>query len=182
MKVVRINKTKRLLAAGELAVGAIIGSPAPELVEAAAVAGFDFVTFDAEHEPLDDSQLVDLIRAAEAFDITPIVRVPKDPDRLLRLLDAGASMDLATIRPTAPDPVWAAAATGVYPARNGIRSAAFYLAHGDDRQVDLLPDHCFSHALVQLGLVHDLPNTSAAWHASFFGIAIPSRPARCRSL
>lgn len=90
MNAVRINKTKRMLAAGELAVGAVIGSPAPELVEVAAVAGFDFVTFDAEHEPLDDSQLVHLIRAAEAFDITPIVRVPKDPDRLLRLLDAGA--------------------------------------------------------------------------------------------
>jgi 4-hydroxy-2-oxoheptanedioate aldolase len=90
LNVVRINKTKRKLAAGELAIGAIIGSPAPELVEVAAVAGFDFVTFDAEHEPLDDSQLVHLIRAAEAFDITPIVRVPKDPDRLLRLLDAGA--------------------------------------------------------------------------------------------
>jgi 2-keto-3-deoxy-L-rhamnonate aldolase RhmA len=90
MSVVRINKTKRLLAAGEIAVGAVVGSPAPELVEVAAVAGFDFVTFDAEHEPLDDSELVQLIRAAEAFDITPIVRVPKDPDRLLRLLDAGA--------------------------------------------------------------------------------------------
>jgi 2-keto-3-deoxy-L-rhamnonate aldolase RhmA len=90
LNVVRINKTKRKLAAGELAIGAVIGSPAPELVEVAAVAGFDFVTFDAEHEPLDDSQLVHLIRAAEAFDITPIVRVPKDPDRLLRLLDAGA--------------------------------------------------------------------------------------------
>jgi 4-hydroxy-2-oxoheptanedioate aldolase len=87
---VRINKTKRLLASRKLAVGAVVGSPAPELVEVAAVAGFDFVTFDAEHEPLDDGQLVNLIRAAEAFDITPIVRVAKDPDRLLRLLDAGA--------------------------------------------------------------------------------------------
>ena len=90
MNVVRINKTKKKLAAGELAIGAVIGAPAPELVELAAVAGFDFVTFDAEHEPLGDDQLVQLIRAAEAFDITPIVRVPKDPDRLLRLLDAGA--------------------------------------------------------------------------------------------
>jgi 4-hydroxy-2-oxoheptanedioate aldolase len=90
LNVVRINKTKRALTAGELTVGAVIGSPAPELVEVAAVAGFDFATFDAEHEPLDDGQLVTLIRAAEAFDITPIVRVPKDPDRLLRLLDAGA--------------------------------------------------------------------------------------------
>jgi 2-keto-3-deoxy-L-rhamnonate aldolase RhmA len=90
LNIVRINKTKRALVAGKLALGAVIGSPAPELVEIAAVAGFDFVTFDAEHEPLDDGQLVTLIRAAEAFDITPIVRVPKDPDRLLRLLDAGA--------------------------------------------------------------------------------------------
>jgi staphyloferrin B biosynthesis citrate synthase len=90
LDIVRINKTKRMLAAGELAVGAVIGAPAPELVEVAAVAGFDFVTFDAEHEPLDDSQLVNLIRAADAFDITPIVRVAKDPDRLLRVLDAGA--------------------------------------------------------------------------------------------
>lgn len=90
MNVVRINKTKRKLAAGEIAVGAVLASPAPELVEVAAVAGFDFVTFDAEHEPLDDSELVHLIRAAEAFDITPIVRVPKGPDRLLRVLDAGA--------------------------------------------------------------------------------------------
>src|SRR4051812_17902544 len=82
-----------------------------------------------------------------------------------RLLDAGASMDLATVRPTAPDPVWAAAATGVYPARNGVRSAAAYFAPGDQRPIDLLPDHCFSHALVHLGLVRDVPNTSAAWQA-----------------
>ncbi|MCC6533374.1 MAG: siderophore biosynthesis protein SbnG [Burkholderiales bacterium] len=90
INVVRVNKTKQALKAGKPTVGAIVASPAPELVEIAAVAGFDFVTFDAEHEPLDDAQLVDLIRAADAFDITPIVRVPKDPDRLLRLLDAGA--------------------------------------------------------------------------------------------
>ena len=42
-----------------------------------------------------------------------------------RVLDSGASMDLATIRPTQPDPVWAAVATGMYPAKNGVRSAAF---------------------------------------------------------
>src|SRR5690242_11935069 len=60
-----------------------------------------------------------------------------------RLLDGGASMDLATIRPTQPDPVWAAVATGTYPAKNGIRSAASYLAGGDTRPIDLLPDDCF---------------------------------------
>jgi hypothetical protein len=82
-----------------------------------------------------------------------------------RLLDVGASMDLATIRPTQVDPVWAAVATGMYPAKNGVRSGASYFAGGDDRAVDLLPDHCFSHILVRLGVVRDQPNSSAAWRA-----------------
>ena len=56
-------------------------------------------------------------------------------------------------------------ATGMYPAQNGVRSAAAYYAPGDDRPIDLLPDHCFSHALVRLGLVRDVPNSSAAWQA-----------------
>jgi hypothetical protein len=85
-----------------------------------------------------------------------------------RLLDAGASMDLATIRPTQPDPVWVAAATGMYPVKNGVRSAATYFARGDDRAVDLLPDHCFSHVLVRLGIVRDEANTSAEWRARPF--------------
>ncbi|HMC76259.1 MAG TPA: alkaline phosphatase family protein [Vicinamibacterales bacterium] len=84
-----------------------------------------------------------------------------------RMLDinSGASMDLATIRPTQPDPVWAAVATGMYPAKNGVRSAASYFGRGDDRPLDLLPDHCFSHILVRLGIVRDQPNSSAAWRA-----------------
>ena len=80
-----------------------------------------------------------------------------------RLLDAGASMYLATVRPTQPGPVWAAAATGMYPAKNGVQSAALYYARGDSRPIHLLPDHCFSHALVQFGAIRAEPNTSAAW-------------------
>jgi Type I phosphodiesterase / nucleotide pyrophosphatase len=82
-----------------------------------------------------------------------------------RLLDVGASMDLATIRPTHPDPVWAAAATGEYPVKNGVRSAGAYYAWGDARAIDILPDHCFSHILVRLGIVRDEPNSSAALRA-----------------
>jgi hypothetical protein len=82
-----------------------------------------------------------------------------------RLLDAGASMDLATIRPTHPDPVWAAAATGMYPVKNGVRSAAAYYAWGDTRGIDILPDHCFSHILVRLGIVRDEPNSSGELRA-----------------
>jgi hypothetical protein len=82
-----------------------------------------------------------------------------------RLLDGGAVLDLATIRPTQPDPVWAAVATGMYPAGNGVRSAARYFALGDARGIDLLPDHCLSHALVRLGFVTDRPESSSGWGA-----------------
>jgi predicted AlkP superfamily phosphohydrolase/phosphomutase len=82
-----------------------------------------------------------------------------------RVLDSGASMVLATIRPTQPDPVWTAVATGMYPAKNGVRSAASYYAPGDTQPVDLLPAHCFSHVLVRLGVVRNEPNSSAAWRA-----------------
>jgi len=83
-----------------------------------------------------------------------------------RLLDSGASLDLATIRPTQPDPVWAAVATGMYPAKNGVRSATSYYAGPDSSAIDLLPDHCVSQALVRLGLVRNEPKSSSAWQAS----------------
>jgi predicted AlkP superfamily phosphohydrolase/phosphomutase len=82
-----------------------------------------------------------------------------------RLVEKGASMDLATVRPTQADPVWAAVATGMYPSKNGIRSAASYYSRSDERMVDLLPDHCFSHALVHLGFIRDEANASNTWRA-----------------
>ena len=86
----RQNKTKAKAAAGQMALGAMLSYHSPETVEILGAAGFDFVTFDLEHEAFDELALVHSIRAAEAFDLTPIVRVPNDPDLILRLLDAGA--------------------------------------------------------------------------------------------
>jgi 2-keto-3-deoxy-L-rhamnonate aldolase RhmA len=87
---VRLNRAKALLDVGEIAVGAGIASDLVELIEAAAAAGFNLVAFDADHEPLDDTQLAGLIRAADGFDLAPIVRLARDPSRILRLLDLGA--------------------------------------------------------------------------------------------
>ena len=81
------------------------------------------------------------------------------------LLDRGASMYLATVRPTQPDPVWATVATGMYPARHGVRSAARYYARGDVRPIHLLPDGCYAHALVRLGAIRSEPYTSDGWGA-----------------
>ncbi len=81
-----------------------------------------------------------------------------------KILDGGASMHLATIRPTQPGPVWTAVATGKLPVHNGVRSAARYRARGGDR-FEVLPDYCFSHMLVRLGIVSEEPNDASALRA-----------------
>ncbi len=86
----RTNTTKAKVAGGDVAFGFGLSYPAPELVELASVLGFDFVTFDVEHEPMDEQTLVHMFRAAEAYGITPILRLAYDPGQVLRLLDAGA--------------------------------------------------------------------------------------------
>jgi len=66
-----------------------------------------------------------------------------------RIVDRGAVMDLATLKPTQAEPVWTAAATGKYPAKNGVRSnAVFRVSPADTETVDLLPDYCFAYGLV----------------------------------
>ncbi|MDQ3069999.1 MAG: alkaline phosphatase family protein [Acidobacteriota bacterium] len=74
-----------------------------------------------------------------------------------RVLERGATLDLASLKPTQPEPVWAAAATGKYPTGNGVRSAARFRAGRGEALVDILPDYCFAHALVYLGYVASQP-------------------------
>lgn len=65
------------------------------------------------------------------------------------LLDHGAVMDVATLKPTEAVPIWAAAVTGKYPPKNGVRSDAIYrVGADDDDPVNLLPDYCFARSLV----------------------------------
>jgi Type I phosphodiesterase / nucleotide pyrophosphatase len=83
-----------------------------------------------------------------------------------RLLDRGATIDLATLKPTQAEPVWAAAMTGKYPPKDGIRSNAIYRVRADDADpVDLLPDYCFAAALTYQGFLTAGGLTSAALRA-----------------
>lgn len=82
-----------------------------------------------------------------------------------RILDAGAVVDVATLRPTQAEPVWAAVATGKYPPKNGVRSAARYRVEPGGAQIDLLPDSCYAFGLLQFGLVQSVAQTSAEWRA-----------------
>ena len=79
-----------------------------------------------------------------------------------RLVDSGAAMHLATLRPTHPGPVWATVATGKYPPRHGVISTSTYKVSDDLAPLELLPDHCFAQALVFLGLLRESPASSAS--------------------
>lgn len=86
-----------------------------------------------------------------------------------RMLDRGAVMDLATLKPTQAEPVWAAAATGKYPSKNGVRSnAVFRMDPGEQDAVDLLPDYCFAYGLIQQGYVIRDPATAESLRARAF--------------
>ncbi|MCX6550152.1 MAG: alkaline phosphatase family protein [Acidobacteria bacterium] len=76
------------------------------------------------------------------------------------ILESGASMHVATIRPTQAGTVWTAVATGKLPYKNGVRSAALYYPLGGREALEILPDYCFSHILVYLGLVREQVHAS----------------------
>ena len=77
-----------------------------------------------------------------------------------RIIDQGAVLHLATLRPTQSEPVWSAVATGRHPIYNGVRSSAVYRALGST-PIRLLPDYCFAQALVTFGFLAEEPQTVA---------------------
>ena len=83
-----------------------------------------------------------------------------------RILDRGAAIDLVTLRPTEADPIWVAAATGKLAQQTGIRSREIYRVgdEGSD-EVDVLPDYCFSYALVTQGFVRAANHPSGSLQA-----------------
>jgi predicted AlkP superfamily phosphohydrolase/phosphomutase len=79
-----------------------------------------------------------------------------------KILDSGAAMHLATLRPTQPEPVWTTVATGKLPMKTGIRSSARYQLRAVSQPIELLPDYCFARALVRFGLVAEVMHTSTS--------------------
>ena len=57
--------------------GATVLSGSPMMVEALGHFGYDFVFIDAEHTPLEVTQLKELILAARFTGISPLVRVTR---------------------------------------------------------------------------------------------------------
>ena len=82
-----------------------------------------------------------------------------------RILDGGAVLHLATLRPTQAETVWIAAATGRTPDGNGIRASALYRVRDGGPALELPPDYCFFQALVRFGLVSEHPHDARSLKA-----------------
>lgn len=87
----RVNATKQRLRAGETVYGCFVRYADPSLTELVALQGFDFLILDGEHGAVEPRDAEGMVRAAELWDVTPIVRVPANlPPVILRFLDTGA--------------------------------------------------------------------------------------------
>lgn len=87
----RTNQLKWALAEGREVHGVIASLPVAASIELIAEAGFDFVVIDTEHVLINPETVEHMIRTAESYRLTPLVRVADaDPKTLLRLLDGGA--------------------------------------------------------------------------------------------
>src|SRR5688500_4105237 len=84
------NRARRKLQAGQPAYGVLSTSADPQMAELFGLAGFDYYMLDAEHGLMDAAQVVDVIRACERVNMTPMVRIgSRDPKIVLQYLDAG---------------------------------------------------------------------------------------------
>lgn len=100
-----------------------------------------------------------LLDGASLDIISPAVAAGRLPN-FSRLLDGGASLHLATTRPTQPEPVWSSVVTGKWPVRNGIKGAAVYRPFVGGRPLEILPDLLFTRALVRFGFLLEEPHSS----------------------
>ena len=85
------ERLRRALAARDVLYGTWVQTPSAQVVEVLGWSGWDFVILDLEHGPYGVETLGHLIRAAEASDTAPFVRVPlSSPHDVVKALDLDA--------------------------------------------------------------------------------------------
>jgi len=88
---IKRNRVKSTIKQGGVVYGVLVALPSPILIEMSAFAGFDFVIIDQEHGAISPETLENMIRAAEATGICPLVRIrDSQPESILAALDRGA--------------------------------------------------------------------------------------------
>jgi 4-hydroxy-2-oxoheptanedioate aldolase len=86
------ERLRQALAARTPVFGTWAQTPSPEVVEILGWSGWDFVILDLEHGPYGTETIPNLIRAADASGVAPLVRVPASaPHDVGKVLDLGAA-------------------------------------------------------------------------------------------
>jgi len=115
------NLLKEQLQRGETTFGVTLGIGSPEVAEALATLGLDFITFDMQHTSLDTETVQAMIQAISYSEITPIVRVVSNDLGLInRALDVGAHAVIVPLVNSGDD-AKKALRYSMYPP-NGVRS------------------------------------------------------------
>jgi 4-hydroxy-2-oxoheptanedioate aldolase len=87
----RRNVVKKTLADGGRVLNAWLAIPSSYTAELMAHQGWDSVTIDLQHGPVDFQTAVSMLQAISTTDAVPMARVPwNDPAVIMKLLDAGA--------------------------------------------------------------------------------------------
>jgi len=115
------NRLPALLRGTQRVRGLFNGLPSPAIVEMCGYAGFDFIIIDNEHGSADLGLTENMLRAARASGITPVVRCLAHD--LPRILDMGASAVQIPMVESA-EQAQELAARVFYPPR-GLRGSAF---------------------------------------------------------
>jgi 4-hydroxy-2-oxoheptanedioate aldolase len=87
---VRENRLRKIWREGGTVVNGWLHVPSSFSAEVMAHAGWDSLTIDMQHGPVDYAGLVPMLQAISTTDTVPVVRVPwNDPGLIMRVLDAG---------------------------------------------------------------------------------------------
>jgi len=85
------NRLARLIREHRPAIGMWINLSDPGVAQIAAIAGYDWVMIDTEHNPFTESQILGLLHCLREHDVTPVVRVRGNREECVKwVLDAGA--------------------------------------------------------------------------------------------
>lgn len=86
----RENRLRNIWREGGSVLNGWLHVPSSFSAEVMAHAGYDSLTIDLQHGPLDYESLIPMLQAISTTDTVPVVRVPwHDPGLIMRVLDAG---------------------------------------------------------------------------------------------
>ncbi len=87
----RSNRVITALSKGEITLGSLTLLQEPAIGEILGANGYDFLIIDMEHAAADEQTVLSMVRACEAADVTPLIRLRRVEEKeLLWALDTGA--------------------------------------------------------------------------------------------